>query len=167
MSDHHHSHGPANRGRVVHTTAAPLFVCGATGSPTAVVAVHGEPGIDHDFETGVRALAGAGAVVVAPYLYFRDGGPDYPHPDRARAAFARLDAGAVDVDLDAAVAHLTGRLGIAPSAVRVVGSGAGVPAARRAAARHGLPDAVAVDPAAGDPAARWTAARLLGPQTVP
>lgn len=167
MSEHHHAHGPANRGRVVHSTAAPLFVCGAAGAATAVVAVHGEPGIDHEFETGVRALAGAGAVVVAPYLYFRDGGPDYPHPDRARAAFARLDPGAVDVDLDAALAHLTGRLGVTADRIRLLGSGAGVPAARRAAARHHLPDPVAVDPAAGDPAAGWTAARLLRPQTVP
>ena len=89
---HHHAHGPANRGRVVHTTAAPLFVCEPAGpAGAAVVAVHGEPGIDAAFEAGLRTIAADGALAVAPYLYFRDGGPDYPAADRARAAFARLD----------------------------------------------------------------------------
>ncbi len=138
--DHHHAHGPANRGRVVHTTAAPLFVCEPAGrAGTAVVAVHGEPGIDAAFEAGLRTIAADGALAVAPYLYFRDGGPDYPAADRAGAAFARLDPADVDIDVDAAVAHLTARLGVPADAIRLAGRGRGLAAAERGAHRHGLP----------------------------
>jgi carboxymethylenebutenolidase len=137
---HHHAHGPANRGRVVHTTAAPLFVCEPAGpAAAAVVAVHGEPGIDADFETGLRAIAAEGAVAVAPYLYFRDGGPDYPAAEQARAAFAELDPADVDIDVDAALAHLTSRLGVPTTAIRLAGRGPGLAAAERGAHRHGLP----------------------------
>ncbi|MBC3192932.1 hypothetical protein H7X46_17885 [Pseudonocardia sp. C8] len=146
MSEHHHAHGPANRGRVVHTTSAPLFVTGDERAPGgAVVIVHGEPGIDAELEARARATAAGGSLVVVPYLYFRDGGPDYPHPDRAAAAYAGLDPADVDADVDGAVDHLTGRLGIVPAAIRLAGAGAGMPAAARAADRLGLPGPDLVD----------------------
>ena len=145
MSDHHHAHGPANRGRIVYTTAAPLFVCAPAGrSAGAVVAVHGEPGIDADFEAGLRRIAADGTLTVAPYLYFRDGGPDYPVADRASAAFAALDPADVDIDVDAALTHLTQRLGVPATAIRLAGRGPGLAAAERGAHRHGLPAPVLI-----------------------
>uniref|UniRef100_UPI00355628A5 hypothetical protein n=1 Tax=Pseudonocardia nigra TaxID=1921578 RepID=UPI00355628A5 len=100
MGDHHHAHGPANRGRFVLTTAAPLFVCPPPGPARgAVVALHSSTGIDDAFEAGLRLIACRGLLVVAPYGYFRDGGPHHPPGPAADAAYARL----TDADLDADV----------------------------------------------------------------
>lgn len=143
MTDHHHAHGPANRGRTVHTTSAPLFVTGSDGRDGddggAVVIVHGETGIDAGLEDGARAVAATGRLVVVPYLYFRDGGPDYPHPEQAGAAHARLTPDDIDADIDGAVDHITGRLGLDRGSIRLLGVGRGMPAAVRAGHRHGLP----------------------------
>lgn len=140
MTDHHHAHGPANRGRTVHTTSAPLFVTGGDGGESgAVVIVHGEPGIDAGLEDGARAVAATDRLVVVPYLYFRDGGPDYPHPEQAGTAYSRLTPADIDADIDGAVAHLTGRLGLDRDSIRLLGVGPGMPAATRAAHRLCLP----------------------------
>ncbi|OLL98542.1 hypothetical protein Ae331Ps2_2209 [Pseudonocardia sp. Ae331_Ps2] len=129
----------------MHTTSAPLFVTGEDTAPEAVVVVHGEPGIDAGLEADIRTLAAGGRLVVVPYLYFRDGGPDYPQYDLAEAAFARLDPTDVDADVDGAVDHLTGRLGFDRSALRLAATGGGRPGAARAAHRLGLPDPLPLD----------------------
>ena len=165
---HHHAHGPANRGRIVHTTAAPLFVSGS-GHPIAgaVMALHGVHGIDARFEAGIRHLASRGLLVVAPYLYFREGGPDHPEPERARAAFALLTVDGLDTDVDAAITHLTRRHGVPAARIRLLGCGGGIEPARRGAARHGLGPPVELMPETDQgplPSPGWrAAAELLTP----
>lgn len=167
--EHHHAHGPANRGRVVLTTAAPLFVCEpAAGIPAAaVIALHGRHGITAAFERGLRAVAGHGYLVAAPFHYFRDGGPEYVTPSSACDAYAALSEEDIDADVDAALDHISGRLGL--RVVAVLGPKLVAPAVRRAGERH--PDLVAVtlpdsdsDRATGDasPAAWLEAVEHLG-----
>jgi dienelactone hydrolase len=162
--EHHHAHGPANRGRVVLTTAAPLFVCEPAAGTTraAVVALHGRHGITAAFERGLRAVAAHGYLVAAPIHYFRDGGPEYVTAFAARDAYAALSEEDIEADVDAAVHHLGDRLGLRVAAV--LGSASVAHAVKRAGERH--PDLVAVtlpdtdpDRATGDASpAEWLAA---------
>ncbi|HEY6493721.1 MAG TPA: hypothetical protein VIZ43_10630 [Trebonia sp.] len=149
-SGHHHAHGPANRGLVVLTTAAPLFLCAPApgGRGTAVIALHGRRGITAQFERGVRAVAAHGYLVAAPYHYFRDGGPEYVTDTAASDAYA-LSPGDIDTDVAAAIEHVTGRLGLRAAAV--IGLESAAAAVKRAGERH--PDLIAVtlpDPGADD-----------------
>lgn len=164
--EHHHAHGPANRGQVVLTTAAPLFVCEpSAGLPRAgVIALHGRHGITAAFERGLRAVAVHGYLVAAPFHYFRDGGPEYVTSSSARAAYAALSDEDIDADIDAALDHISGRLGLRVAAV--LGPEFVAPAVKRAGERH--PDLIAAtlpdtdpdaDRATGDAsAAAWLAA---------
>jgi carboxymethylenebutenolidase len=154
--EHHHAHGPANRRRLVLTTAAPLFLCepvadgrrGAvstavdaavstavnTAVSTAVVALHGPRGITAEFERGLRAVAASGCLVAAPFHYFRDGGPEYVTGPSARAAYAALAEDDIDADVDAAIEHVVGRLRL--PVVAVLGPTSVAAAVRRAGDRH-------------------------------
>jgi dienelactone hydrolase len=175
MGDHHHAHqhahGPANRGRIVLTTAAPLFVCPPT-SPVrgALVALHAGTGIDDEFEAGLRLVACRGLLVVAPYAYYRDGGPHHPPGPSADTAYARLRDADLDADVDAAVDHLTSRIGLPAAAICCLGAGSGAVPAARAAERHPFAATVVLDPppaGAGptgshpEPVASWSAAADL------
>jgi dienelactone hydrolase len=162
-TEHHHAHGPANRGRVVLTTAAPLFVCEPpVPAEAAVIALHGPHGITAEFEWGLRAVASRGYLVAAPIHYFRDGGHEYVSAASASHAYAALNARDIDADVDAAVEHVTGRLGLRAAAV--MGSELAGAAVRRAASRYPHAAAVTVpdsdsDGRAGDgTAAGWLAA---------
>jgi regulator of ribonuclease activity A len=162
--EHHHAHGPANRGRVVLTTAAPLFVCEPSApSGTAVIALHGPYGITAGFEWGLRAVAAQGYLVAAPIHYYRDGGHEYVSAADARRAYDALAD--VDADVDAAADHLVGRLRLRIAAV--MGSELTAPAVRRAASRHPQVAAVTVPdgdgrPGDGTPAGWLAAASHLG-----
>jgi regulator of ribonuclease activity A len=147
--EHHHAHGPANRGRVVLTTAAPLFVCEPPApSGAAVIALHGPHGITAEFEWGLRAVAAQGYLVAAPIHYFRDGGHEYVSAAAARHAYAALAEADIDADVDAAVDHLAGRLRLRVAAV--MGAELAAPAVRRAASRHPRAAAVTVPDGDGD-----------------
>ncbi|MET7996713.1 dienelactone hydrolase family protein [Amycolatopsis sp. NPDC005232] len=142
--DHHHAHGPANRGRIVLTTAAPLFVCEPLNGPAteAIVALHGAHGITAGFERALRAMAARGYLVAAPFHYFRDGGPEYVTEPAARDAYTALADEDVDVDVDAAIDHVRARLRLRP--VAVVGeTPAAANAVRRAGRRHPEVEAIA------------------------
>jgi regulator of ribonuclease activity A len=141
--EHHHAHGPANRGRVVLTTAAPLFVCEPPApAGAAVIALHGPHGITADFEWGLRAVAAQGYLVAAPIHYFRDGGHEYVSAVTARHAYAALSNQDIDADVDGAVDHVTGRLRLRLAAL--IASELAAPAVRRAASRHLQTTAVTV-----------------------
>jgi dienelactone hydrolase len=144
---HSHAHGPANRGRVVHTTAAPVFVCEPASPRGAVVFLHGPHGITADLESGMRTAAARGLLAVAPFFYYRDGGLEYPGHDEARDAYARLSGDDIDTDVDAATRYVLARLGV--DHVCVVAAGASAPAAARAMDRHRYAASVVVDGAAG------------------
>jgi carboxymethylenebutenolidase len=140
--EHHHAHGPANRGRVVLTTAAPLFVCEPASSEpkAAVIALHGRHGITAQFERSLRAVAARGYLVAAPFHYFRDGGPEYVTESSASTAYAALAEDDIDADVDAAVDHIATRLRL--RTVAAIGAAAVTAAVRRAGARH--PELIAV-----------------------
>ncbi|HVT66966.1 MAG TPA: hypothetical protein VHF26_04395, partial [Trebonia sp.] len=139
--EHHHAHGPANRGRIVLTTAAPLFVCEPPApAGGAVIALHGPHGLTAEFEWGLRAVAAQGYLVAAPIHYFRDGGHEYVSDVTARRAYAALADQDMDADVDAAVNHVTGRLRL--RVVALMGSEPAAAVVRRAASRH--PEATAV-----------------------
>jgi carboxymethylenebutenolidase len=145
--EHHHAHGPANRGRVVLTMAAPLFVCEPPVlAGAAVIALHGPRGITAEFERGLRAVAAQGYLVAAPIHYFRDGGHEYVSDVTARHAYAALADQDLDADVDAAVDHVAGRLRLRVAAL--MGSEPAAPVVRRAASRH--PEAAAVTVPDGD-----------------
>lgn len=147
-SEHHHAHGPANRGRVVYTTAAPLFVCEPSAGPAsaAVIALHGRHGITAAFERGMRAIAVHGYLVAAPFHYFRDGGPEYLTPIAADDAYAAVSNADIDADVDAAMDYLGSRLGL--RVVAVLGAETVAPAVKRAGERHS--DLVAVTLSSAD-----------------
>jgi dienelactone hydrolase len=159
---HSHAHGPANRGRVVRTTAAPVFVCEPAAPRGAVIVLHGPGGITAELEAGMRRAAARGLLAVAPYLYYRDGGPEYPSPDEAEAAYARLTGDDVDTDVEAATRYVTERLGTGPVALAAVGPSA--TAAARATARHQYAASVVVDavPGAGRPRGGGCGGTLTG-----
>ncbi|MDA3624550.1 dienelactone hydrolase family protein [Saccharopolyspora oryzae] len=155
-ADHHHAHGPANRGRRVLRTAAPLFVRFPSTRPrTAVVVLHDAYGLTEPIEDCCRALAGRGHVAVAPYLYYETGGKEF-RPDNehtAQAALSLLAADDLAADIAGALDHLTTRLGIPTTATGVLGVGATGYLATWAATEHQLAGAVECDPLDGIPAA--------------
>jgi len=125
----HLAHGPANRGRRVLETAAPLFVCEPAGEPRGgAVLVHGLLGLTHDVEAACRELAAHGWLAVAPFLYHGHGGPAFgPGPEeesRARVELAGLSRDDLDADVSAAVAYLANR-GCLDVAVVGLGTGTG------------------------------------------
>jgi dienelactone hydrolase len=154
MGGHHLSHGPANRGRRVLQTAAPLFVCRPEAPPKGgVIVLHDVHGMTEPIERACRLLALDGWLAVSPYLYYQRGGPAFPDtgpetvPEAARAEMAGLSPDDVAADIAAAHAYLTAR---APSRPAVAGLGAGGHLAAWAAARHEVTAAAAVISGAGD-----------------
>jgi hypothetical protein len=146
---HNHAHGPANRGRIVRTTAAPVFVCEPTATPRgAVIVLHGVGGITAGLEAGMRTAAARGLLAVAPFLYYRDGGPEYPQAEQAREAWARLTQEDLDTDIDAAAQHVTTRLGVTDLAL--AGADVTVPAMARATGRRPYATTVVVDSGGAD-----------------
>lgn len=120
----HLAHGPANRGRRVLETAAPLFVCEPPSDPRGgAVLIHGLPGLTHDAEAACRRLASGGWLTVAPFLYHASGGRVFDDPDRARAELAGLSPAGLAADVTAAVTYLAGR-GCLDTAVIGLGTGA-------------------------------------------
>lgn len=146
---HHHAHGPANRGRRVLRTAAPLFVrFPRTRARGAVVVLHDAYGLTEPIEECCRALARSGYVAVAPYLYYETGGKEFrpEHPETAQAAMCLLAADDLAADVAAALDHLNARLGIPAGATGVLGVGTSGDLATWAAAEHRLGAAAACEP---------------------
>ncbi|MEV4376930.1 dienelactone hydrolase family protein [Streptosporangium sp. NPDC049644] len=144
---HHHAHGSANRGRVVLQTAAPLFVCEPAGEPVAgVIVLHDVWGITPPVESRMRALSGRGWLTVAPYLFYRSGGPDFTAQDRARAEAAMSEPSTEDLaaDFDAALDYLVEKRGVLAETIAVVGFGTGGYLAAWAAGRHRLAAGVSI-----------------------
>lgn len=133
----HLAHGPANRGRRVLETAAPLFVCEPPSDPRGgVVLIHGLVGLTHDAEAACRRLASDGWLTVAPFLYHACGGRVFEDLDRARDALSLADLAA---DVTAAVIYLAGR-GCLDTAVIGLGTGAeGFPSLASFASGPGVP----------------------------
>lgn len=120
------AHGPANRGRRVLVTAAPLFVCEPAQAPRGgVIVVHDLHGLTHETEVACRRLTAEGWLAVSPFLYHEHGGPVFQESDynRARAELAGLPMTALAEDLAASVAYLSGR-GIEAPAMIGFGTGA-------------------------------------------
>lgn len=149
LASHHHAHGPANRGRRVLRTAAPLFVRFPRSRPhAAVVVLHDSYGLTEAIEDCCRALARSGYVAVAPYLYYETGGKEYrpEHQETAQAAMSLLAADDLAADIAGALDHLDTRMGIPARATAVLGVGMGGHLATWAAAEHELAAAVAHAP---------------------
>ncbi|RRO19935.1 hypothetical protein EIL87_02840 [Saccharopolyspora rhizosphaerae] len=149
---HHHAHGPANRGRRVLRTAAPLFVrFPRTRAGAAVVVLHDAYGLTAPIEDGCRALARRGYVAVAPYLYYETGGKEFrpEHPDTAHAAMSLLDPEDLAADVAGALDHLSTRLGFPARATAVLGVGTSGDLATRAAAEHRLGGVAGCEPLDG------------------
>lgn len=156
----HLAHGPANRGKRVLETAAPLFVCEPDQVPRGgLVVVHGLFGLTHAVEAACRRLAADGWLTAAPFLYHSHGGPVFGEAARARAELSGLSLADLGGDVAAALAYLAGR-GCLEAAVIGLGTGRdGFPplatfAGGRGAPLLELPDGLAAGgPAADDPAA--------------
>ncbi|WP_037360455.1 dienelactone hydrolase family protein [Amycolatopsis orientalis] len=123
---HHHGHGPANRGRRVVRTSAPLLVRHPPGGGSrvrgAVLVLHGAAGLDEPVEYCCRTLASCGYVTVAPLFYYETGGPTFG-PDTADAAFAALALSDLEADLAGALDYLGTRLGMPRRRVAAAGFG--------------------------------------------
>ena len=146
---HHHTHGPANRGRRVLRTAAPLFVRFPRARPrSAVIVLHDAYGLTEPIEDCCRGLARSGYVAVAPYLYYEAGGKEFrpEHEEAAQAALSQLAADDLAADVAGALDHLSARLGIPAQATGVLGVGASGDLATRAAAEHQLAVAAVCEP---------------------
>lgn len=146
---HHHAHGPANRGRRVLRTTAPLFVrFPATPARAAVVVLHDVYGLTESVENHCRTLASCGYVAVAPYMYYDTGGREFraDHEETARAAMSLLTPNGLAADVSGALDYLGRRAGIPVSATGLLGVGMGGYLVSRAAVDHELAVAVAVDP---------------------
>ncbi|GAA4089111.1 dienelactone hydrolase family protein [Actinomadura miaoliensis] len=147
MGEHHLSHGPANRGRYVLQTAAPLFVREPVGAPRgAVIVLHDVFGVTDYAEEACRRLARGGWLAVSPYLYYEHGGPAFDATELpvARGEMTRLTAEGLAADIAGARDYLTGRRGMPAPAV--LGFSMGGYLATWAAAHHDLAGAVAVSP---------------------
>lgn len=132
VEHHHHSHGPANRGRRVLETSAPLFVRFPDRlAETAVIVVHDAYGLTTPIEDCCRALARLGHLAVAPILYYETGGRAFTtdQPGIARAAWDRLRPADIVADVHGAVDYLERRCGIPPSSTALLSIGAGAPPA--------------------------------------
>jgi hypothetical protein len=151
----HLAHGPANRGRRVPDTAAPLFVCEPRTAPRGgVVMVHGIFGLTHEVEAACRRLAGNGWLTVAPFLYHRHGGPVFGESAAsvadARAELSGLSLKDLGGDVAAAVCYLAGR-GCPQSAIIGLGTGRyGFPSPAELANSRGAPLLELADGLAGD-----------------
>lgn len=148
-SIHQHAHGPANRGRRVLRTAAPLFVrFPSTEARAAVVVLHDVYGLTEGVEEHCRALARRGYLVIAPYLYYETGGKEFrtEHEETARAAMSLLAPDDLAADVSGALDHLGRRVGIPPHSIGLLGIGMGGYLASRAAVDHELAAVVAIDP---------------------
>ncbi|RJL24426.1 dienelactone hydrolase family protein [Bailinhaonella thermotolerans] len=156
---HAHAHGPANRGRRVLRTAAPLFVREpGTGAYGGAVVLHDVFGVTEYAEGACRRLAREGWIAVSPYLYHERGGPAYEpaepaERERARGELARLSPEDLAADVEGALAYLTGRRGLRRAVV--VGLEAGGYLATWAATRFPEVAAVAAVSPAGVGAAPW------------
>ncbi|GAA2632601.1 dienelactone hydrolase family protein [Actinomadura fulvescens] len=144
----HLSHGPANRGRRVLQTAAPLFVREpwAPGPPRGgVIVLHDVFGVTEYAEDACRRLARDGWLAVSPYLYYEHGGPAFDAGDLAvaRREMAGLRAEDLTADIEGAISYLRERG--APK-IAVVGFSMGGHLATWAAAQAGVAGAVAVSP---------------------
>lgn len=139
--DHHHAHGPANRGRRVLETSAPLFVRWPETPPrTAVVVLHDVYGLTGDVERRCATLAAHGQLAVAPYFYYETGGREFTttSPERARRAWARLTEASKLADVAGALDHLRRRCGIPPESITLLGIGAGADVAAAASTHYGV-----------------------------
>jgi dienelactone hydrolase len=123
---HHHSHGPANRGRRVLETAAPLFLV-EPGGPIrgGIVVLHDVHGLTEEIERYCRELAADGWLAVAPYHYYEAGGREYHDPDAAHAAYTERDSAQFQSDVHACIDYLTTHRGLPRQDVQVRGFGVG------------------------------------------
>lgn len=150
MSDHHHSHGPANRGRRVLDSAAPLFVEAPAGPVRGgLIVLHDAFGLTEPVERYCRAAAAAGWLAVAPYHYYDVGGREYDR-DSARDALGRLSLRGLTDDVTAARDYLTERRRLDIGAVAVLGFSMGAFLAAWAGAEWELAAAVSVSPSRPD-----------------
>lgn len=159
--EHHHAHGPANRGRRVLQTAAPLFVRFPDSlATTAVVVLHDAAGLTDAVEDCCRELARLGHLAVAPYFYYETGGREFAtaEPGVARAAWARLRPADLAADVAGALDYLERRCGIRGSATALLGIGS---AAWLAAADHKLGAAIGADHVHGISLDSATVAQLV------
>ncbi|MFE3454230.1 dienelactone hydrolase family protein [Nonomuraea sp. NPDC059194] len=143
MSVHH---GPANRGRRVLRTAAPLFVREPYGPPAGgAIVLHDVFGVTGYAEAVCRLLARQGRLAVSPYLYYESGGPAFEADELtvARAHMDSLTAQDVAADVSAALNYLAGRT-VGP--VLVIGFSMGGYLATWTAAHHAVQAAIAVSP---------------------
>ena len=166
----HLAHGPANRGRRVLDTAAPLFVCEPRTAPRGgVVMMHDIFGLTHEVEAACRRLAGDGWLTVAPFLYHRHGGPVFGDSVSGDSAFensvsrdsvaavagARAELSGLSLkdlggDVAAAVSYLAGR-GCPQAAIIGLGTGRyGFPSLAELAGGRGAPLLELADGLAGD-----------------
>lgn len=139
--DRHHAHGPANRGRRVLETSAPLFVRWPETPPrTAVVVLHDVYGLTDDVERRCATLAAHGHLALAPYFYYETGGREFTttSPEHARRAWARLTKASKLADVAGALDHLRRRCGISQEAITLLGIGAGADVAAAARVRYGV-----------------------------
>ncbi|MFI6521149.1 dienelactone hydrolase family protein [Spirillospora sp. NPDC050679] len=148
----HLSHGPANRGRRVLQTAAPLFVREPwSGGPPrgGAIVLHDVFGVTEHAEDACRRLARQGLLAVSPYLYYEHGGPAFDAGDLAvaRREMERLRPDDLSADIAGAVSYLEGR-GV--ERVTVVGFSMGGYLATWAAARLDVAAAAAVSPSGVD-----------------
>jgi carboxymethylenebutenolidase len=148
MSQGHsgHGHGPANRGRKVLATAAPLFVREPDGaSHGGAVVLHDVFGVTEYAEEVCRALAREGRLAVSPYLYYQRGGPAFDAGEltAARTHMEGLTADDLACDVAAALEYLRART---RGPILVVGFSMGGYLATWAAAHHEVAAAIAVSP---------------------
>ncbi len=138
---HHHAHGPANRGRRVLETAAPLFVrFPRERAETAVVVLHDIYGLTEPIERCCRMLAELGHLTVAPYVYYAHGGREFKRerPIVARSAWFALPADELEADVAGALDYLTRRHDISAADTAILGIGTGGVLASQIAAHPGL-----------------------------
>lgn len=150
--EHHHPHGPANRGRRVLEAAAPLFVRFPDRlADTAVVVLHDAFGLTESVERCCRALARAGHLAVAPYFYHQTGGREFTsdRAEQATAAWAALTRADQAADVAGALDHLDRRCGIAAAATAVLGLGAAAELAVRTGADLRLGAAIGAEDVRG------------------
>ncbi|MER7011589.1 dienelactone hydrolase family protein [Saccharopolyspora sp. NPDC000359] len=164
ITEHHHAHGPANRGRRVLRTSAPLFVCFPDTAPrAAAVVLHDIYGLTEPVEDLCRKLARCGYVAVAPLLYYENGGREFrpENTGTAEAAMALLRAEDLAADVAGALSHLRDRVGVPARSTGVLGIGMGGHLATWAAAEHEFAAAVAFEPR-GLAEAPWGGAPAVG-----
>jgi carboxymethylenebutenolidase len=144
---HHHSHGPANRGARVLDTAAPLFVVRPEGPIRGgLVVLHDTPGLTEDIEAYCRSAARDSWLAVAPYHYYECGGRGEQDPAVPGYARTTLSTESLHTDVTGALHYLTGRRGLAPDTLAVLGIGMGADLATWAGEHHDLTACVAYGP---------------------